>query len=182
MHIPDKPRLFSRLYDLLDPGGRLVITDYARGTGAGSPEFQAYVEQTGYHLVRPGQLRQAPRRRRLRRRRGRGRHRRSSSTSSSARPTRLAANRADFLASFSEEDLNYLVERWAMKVGFCQAGDMKWGIYQADRTSRRRERRSRRTPGPATTCDGRSSGPCSRRRRARRWFRSEVRRERSGDR
>src|SRR5690349_2457802 len=33
MHIPDKPRLFSRLYDLLDPGGRLIVTDYARGAG-----------------------------------------------------------------------------------------------------------------------------------------------------
>src|SRR5690349_9228739 len=31
MHIPDKPRLFKRLHDLLVPGGRLVITDYARG-------------------------------------------------------------------------------------------------------------------------------------------------------
>ena len=31
MHIPDKARLFSRLYDLSAPGGRLVITDYARG-------------------------------------------------------------------------------------------------------------------------------------------------------
>ena len=31
MHIPDKPRLFSRLYQLLAPEGRLVITDYARG-------------------------------------------------------------------------------------------------------------------------------------------------------
>jgi phosphoethanolamine N-methyltransferase len=43
----------------------------------------------------------------------------------------LAANRNEFLASFTEADLNYMVDRWAMKVGFCQAGDMKWGIYLA---------------------------------------------------
>src|SRR3954451_13595890 len=53
MHVPDKPRLFARLYDLLDPGGRLVITDYARGTSDGSPEFRAYAEKTGYHLTDP---------------------------------------------------------------------------------------------------------------------------------
>jgi len=53
MHVPDKPRLFSRLHDLLEPGGRLVITDYARGTSEGSPEFRAYVEKTGYHLTDP---------------------------------------------------------------------------------------------------------------------------------
>ncbi len=45
----------------------------------------------------------------------------------------LGANRADFLKSFSEEDLNYLVDRWKMKVRFCQAGDMKWGIYLASK-------------------------------------------------
>ena len=43
----------------------------------------------------------------------------------------LEANRADFLGSFSEQDLNYLIDRWKMKVGFCKAGDMKWGIYLA---------------------------------------------------
>ena len=46
-------------------------------------------------------------------------------------PVRLEANREDFLGSFSEADLNYLVDRWAMKVRFCEAGDMKWGIYKA---------------------------------------------------
>ena len=45
----------------------------------------------------------------------------------------LATNRADFLESFSEDDLNYLVARLQMKVGFCKAGDMKWGIYVATR-------------------------------------------------
>jgi phosphoethanolamine N-methyltransferase len=48
---------------------------------------------------------------------------------------RLVKERADFLASFSESDLDYLVDRWNMKIGFCQAGDMKWGIYLAAKPS-----------------------------------------------
>ena len=32
---------------------------------------------------------------------------------------------------FRDEDFQYLVDRWSMKVGFCEAGDMKWGIYSA---------------------------------------------------
>ena len=55
MHIPDKARLFSRLYSLMAPGGRLVITDYARGKTPGSPEFERYIEKTGYSVIEPQQ-------------------------------------------------------------------------------------------------------------------------------
>src|SRR3954453_12233245 len=132
MHIPDKPRLFSRLHDLLVPGGRLVITDYARGTGESSPEFRDYIASTGYHVVDPasyGKLLEGA---------GFVDVVVEDATEKfidilEREPARLQADRADFLASFSEKDLDYLVERWAMKVRFCQAGDMKWGIYQAAR-------------------------------------------------
>jgi phosphoethanolamine N-methyltransferase len=132
MHIHDKARLFTRLLSLLAPGGQLIVTDYARGPLPGSPEFQAYVKSTGYHLVEPaayGKLlsdagfvdvvvedatdkfidimkREAG---------------------------RLASNPEDFVGMFSEPDLKYLIDRWAMKDGFCRAGDMKWGIFQARR-------------------------------------------------
>ena len=132
MHIPDKPRLFARLRDLTANGGKLVITDYARGTGEGSPEFQAYIKSTGYHVVDPasyGKLIE-----------GAG----YTDVQVEDATDRFVAilereldlletNRADFLQSFSEDDLNYLVARWQMKVGFCKAGDMKWGIYVATR-------------------------------------------------
>jgi phosphoethanolamine N-methyltransferase len=132
MHIPDKPRLFSRLHDLLDAGGQLVITDYARGTSQGSPEFEEYVKQTGYHLTDPasyGKLLEGA---------GFAHVDVEDATEKFVdilrrEPARLTANRSDFLASFREEDLNYLVERWAMKVRFCRAGEMKWGIYKASR-------------------------------------------------
>ncbi len=132
MHIHDKKRLFAKLHSLLSDGGKLVITDYARGKKPGSAEFEAYARSTGYHLVEPseyGKLLEdagfvdvvvedaTPRFVEI----------------LESEPARLEANREDFLGSFSEADLNYLVDRWAMKVRFCQAGDMKWGIYQATR-------------------------------------------------
>jgi phosphoethanolamine N-methyltransferase len=132
MHIHDKPRLFRRLYDLLAPGGQVVITDYARGTGAGSPEFQAYVRSTGYHLVDPagyGKLLEGA---------GFTDVKVEDATAKfvdimKREAGRLAADRDEFVRMFSESDLNYLIDRWAMKDGFCRAGDMKWGIYQATR-------------------------------------------------
>ena len=130
MHLPDKSRLFSRLFNLTKPGGRLVITDYARGLGAGSPEFQAYIASTGYHVVDPAtygkflegagyvdvQVEDATPR---------------FLDILAREPARLDANKADFLTMFRDEDFRYLADRWRMKVGFCEAGDMKWGIYSA---------------------------------------------------
>jgi phosphoethanolamine N-methyltransferase len=132
MHLPDKTRLFSRLFDLTAPGGRLVITDYAKGTGPGSAEFRDYVAKTGYHLTDPasyGKLLAAA---------GYVNVVAEDATDRfvdilKREVERLSANRDDFVKYFSEEDLNYLIERWEMKVGFCRAGDMKWGIYKADR-------------------------------------------------
>lgn len=132
MHIHDKPRLFARLLDLLAPGGQVMITDYARGTGPGSPEFQAYVRSTGYHLIDPasyGKLLEGA---------GFVNVKVEDATEKfieimKREAGRLEQNRDDFVGTFSEADLNYLIERWSMKDSFCRAGDMKWGIYQASR-------------------------------------------------
>jgi phosphoethanolamine N-methyltransferase len=134
MHIPDKARLFARLYALMAPGGRLVITDYARGKTPGSPEFERYIEKTGYSVIEPEQYGEVLK--------GAGFVDVvvDDATAKFVEILRkeadsLVARREEFLASFSEADLNYLVERWAMKIGFCQAGDMKWGIYLASKSS-----------------------------------------------
>jgi phosphoethanolamine N-methyltransferase len=130
MHIADKPQLFARLHDLLVSGGKLIITDYARGAGSVSPEFQAYAQETGYHLTDPasyGKLLKAA---------GFATVEVEDATDKfieilKREPKQLADRRGDFLQSFTEDDLAYLEKRWAMKVRFCQAGDMKWGIYLA---------------------------------------------------
>ncbi len=132
MHIPDKPRLFSRLYALLADGGRIVITDYARGKTPASPAFEDYIEKTGYHVVEPEQYG------RLLREAGFVDVIVDDATETFVdilrrESKRLVDHRADFLTSFSEADLGYLVDRWAMKERFCQAGDMKWGIYLGTR-------------------------------------------------
>jgi phosphoethanolamine N-methyltransferase len=133
MHVADKPRLFSRLYSLLEAGGRIVITDYARGKTPASPQFEQYIAETGYHVVEPEQYGQLLR--------GAGF---VDVVVHDGTPTfvdilrreskRLVEHQADFLTVFTEQDLNYLVERWAMKDRFCQAGDMKWGIYLGSRS------------------------------------------------
>jgi phosphoethanolamine N-methyltransferase len=132
MHVPDKPHLFARLYSLLDDDGRIVITDYARGKTPASPAFEDYIKKTGYHVVEPAQYGK------LLRDAGFVEVVVDDATSTfvdilERESKRLVDHRGDFLSVFSEQDLNYLVERWAMKERFCQAGDMKWGIYLGTR-------------------------------------------------
>lgn len=132
MHVPDKARLFSCLLGLMAPGGRLVITDYARGKTPGSEAFEDYIKKTGYSVIEPSQYGEKLR--------GAGfqdvvvddaTHRFIAILQEEK--DRLVNERAEFLKSFSDADLNYLVDRWAMKIDFCKAGDMKWGIYLATR-------------------------------------------------
>lgn len=130
MHLPDKPRLFKRLFDLTTPGGSLVITDYARGAGDVSAPFLEYIANTGYSVTDPasyGKLLE-----------GAGYVDVVVEDATDRfidilrrEADRLVEYREDFLKSFSAQDLDYLVDRWAMKVRFCEAGDMKWGIYKA---------------------------------------------------
>jgi phosphoethanolamine N-methyltransferase len=130
MHLPNKPRLFSRLYDLTKPGGSLVITDYAKSASPTSYAFDTYVKETGYHLTDPmsyGRLLEEA---------GFVDVVVEDATTRfidilQREAARLAEHREDFLQSFTERDLTYLIDRWAMKVRFCRAGDMKWGIYSA---------------------------------------------------
>jgi len=130
MHIPDKPRLFGRLHELLAKGGRLVITDYARGKKPGSPEFERYIETTGYDVLEPSEYGKLLRAAGFRDVVADDATARFIEILESERD-RLVTKRAEFLTLFSEADLTYLVDRWEMKVRFCRDGDMKWGNFLA---------------------------------------------------
>ena len=132
MHIPDKAGLFSKLFSLLVAGGKLIITDYARGKTPASPEFEEYIRNTGYNVIEPAQYGKVLE--------GAGFVDVIVDDATATfvdilerESKRLREHRQDFLKVFSEKDLDYLVDRWAMKERFCAAGDMKWGIYLATR-------------------------------------------------
>ena len=130
LHIPDKAALFARLFDVLKPGGRLLITDYCRAPGTPSPGFAAYIAQRGYDL-RPveeyGQLLSAagfadvaaedvtP----------------AFEASLRAELARAEAGKAAFVAEFSEADYEEVVGGWAAKLERVGGGEQKWGLFCA---------------------------------------------------
>ncbi len=50
LHIHDKAKLFETLNRVLRPGGRLLFTDYCRGSTTPSDEFGHYMSEFGYDL------------------------------------------------------------------------------------------------------------------------------------
>ena len=133
MHIPDKAAALHAASSLLAPGGRLVITDYARGKTPGSPEFERLHQEDRLQRRRaasntascsrpPGSWtswwRTPPT---------------SSSRSCKAEDGRLVANRDEFLGVVLRGRPGLPGRPLGMKIGFCRAGDMKWGIYVADK-------------------------------------------------
>lgn len=130
MHVPDKPRLYNRLRDLLAPGGHLVVTDYARRAGPASDDFETYVKNTRYHLIdretyakvledagyRNVQVRDASD---------------DFHDIMEREKNRMAETRERFLARFPSSDYDYLVSRWEMKQRFIKNGDFKWFIIHA---------------------------------------------------
>lgn len=130
LHIAKKPELFHKLYRWLRPGGQLLITDYIRQTSSMSAGFESYIQQSGYILIDfptyANYLAEA------------GfedivvEDRTEEFISLLEQEKKhILAHSTSFLEDFSQLDLDYLVDRWTMKIDFCRAGDMKWGLLLA---------------------------------------------------
>lgn len=123
LHIPDKAALLKKLYRLTRPGGQILVTDYARRAGHVSEAFEKYFTKSGYHLLDPEAY---------------GAHFTNAgylNVEASNQTPRfvellhqememLQVDRDKFLADFTGEDLDYLLRRWADKLGYCAEGSM----------------------------------------------------------
>jgi len=130
LHIADKAALFKKFYKWLRPGGQVLITDYCQSAIETSEEFRAYVASRGYHLLNVPMYGATL-----------GLAGFSAVTSvdytpvfveSLSRELELSEAEKDrFVADFSEEDYDYIVQGWRQKLIRCAAGDQKWGLFHA---------------------------------------------------
>ena len=132
LHVPDKDELFRKFYRWLAPGGRVMITDYARCGGQGCKTFETYVQESGYPLMELERY---------------GDHIRQAGFEDvviqdqtqylisilAEQLHKLDSRKDEFIDAFSEEDYGYLRSRWQMKLDCCRDGDMKWGWFFARR-------------------------------------------------
>eukprot|EP00245_Coleochaete_scutata_P005613 TRINITY_DN19275_c0_g1_i1.p1 TRINITY_DN19275_c0_g1~~TRINITY_DN19275_c0_g1_i1.p1 ORF type:complete len:522 (+),score=122.12 TRINITY_DN19275_c0_g1_i1:84-1568(+) len=129
LHIQDKPALFKSFFQWLKPGGRLFISDYCRGEEASSPGFVEYVKQRGYDLHSVPQY-------------GKmieeagfvevvAQDRTDQFIDILHRELKVTQEqKEDFIAEFSQDDYDHIVEGWEAKVVRCSDGEQKWGVFQ----------------------------------------------------
>eukprot|EP00877_Chromochloris_zofingiensis_P011556 jgi/Chrzof1/6654/Cz19g04140.t1 len=130
LHVHDKATLFNRFLDWLRPGGRLLITDYCRAATPPKHSFAAYIKQRGYDLLpveQYGQLLTAA---------GFMDVQATDKTQQSItcleeELSRLSADKAAFLADFSEDDYNCIRDGWTDKLVRAKDGEQKWGLFTA---------------------------------------------------
>ncbi|CAN6336914.1 unnamed protein product [Urochloa humidicola] len=130
LHIQDKPALFRSFFKWLKPGGKVLISDYCKNPGKPSEEFAAYIKQRGYdlHDVRTyGKMLEDA-----------GFHdviaedRTEQFLSVLRRElAEVEKNKEAFLADFSQEDYDDIVNGWNAKLKRSSAGEQRWGLFIA---------------------------------------------------
>jgi phosphoethanolamine N-methyltransferase len=130
LHIHNKPELFRRLLRVLKPGGKLLISDYARAPEEPSEEFAAYIAGRGYDLhsvAAYGRMLEAA-----------GfadvvaEDRTWQFEASLKRELEDAtANKDAFVQEFSEKDYEAIVTGWQDKLARVARGEQRWGLFRA---------------------------------------------------
>ena len=130
LYVSERPAVWHNVYQALKPGGQLLISDFCRSSGKLTLEFQNYVETCQYYLQDIPSYAQSLQD--------------ALFTDIIAEDitdefieglragrAHLVDNSADFLQNFSQADLDHLIERWDQKIGFCEIGDWRWGLFIA---------------------------------------------------
>jgi phosphoethanolamine N-methyltransferase len=127
---PDKEYAWSRLIVALRPGGRVLITDYCRGTGPCSPAFEVLHRDSGFHLVTQEEY--------VTMVRGVGfcdvtaEDRTEDLHASEVEGrARLADNRDGFLERYTETEYDQLLRRWDTKIDLTGRRELTWLVLTA---------------------------------------------------
>ena len=126
LHLENKAALFGVLLRALKPGGRLLITDYCRGTGSLSQTFEDYVRGRGYFLTTVEEYG------RLLRKAG---FERVQAVDLTSRFAEIHLRELERLEQTGEaaDDLSDLAAAWREKRDRALKGEQRWGLFIADR-------------------------------------------------
>ena len=130
-YVHEKEVLLKKIFNVMRPGGRLVITDYCAGTSnAPTDEFKAYVEERGYSLTTLSQyetiMKDAGFEVKLVEDRSE-----QLSRCIEREIERSEHDKLKFVDALGEETVIRLQKSWRKKLEFVRNGDHKWGLFVA---------------------------------------------------
>jgi phosphoethanolamine N-methyltransferase len=120
------------VYTSLKTGGQLFITDFCKGKRPLAESFVTYLSQCHYHLQDLDTYGQALETAGFHNIRIED-HTKAFIDSLQNELKALNAGREQFLQEFTENDFDYLVNRWIKKIQFCEQGDLIWGLFIAEK-------------------------------------------------
>jgi phosphoethanolamine N-methyltransferase len=132
LYIAEKTLVWKHVYASLKPGGQLFITDFCKSGRPLSEDFRSYLTRCQYYLQDLDSYQTALE--------VSGFHdiRIEDNTQAFKDFLRdeqedLHNNRERFLLEYNEQDFDYLMNRWEMKIRFCEQGDLKWALCMANK-------------------------------------------------
>uniref|UniRef100_A0A915JBH6 phosphoethanolamine N-methyltransferase n=1 Tax=Romanomermis culicivorax TaxID=13658 RepID=A0A915JBH6_ROMCU len=130
IHIPDKKALFTKCYEWLKPGGRMLITDYHVGEGQLTDEFKEYVKNRQYTLLPLKMYKEAAQAAGFEKAEVTDLTQEFKGTIL-AEMQRANDNKQEFMQMFSAEKFDYLISGWKNKIRYIDSGCHKWGVLKA---------------------------------------------------
>lgn len=130
LHIQHKPELFAQFFKWLKPGGKIVFTDYTRGKGNLSDEFQKYIQQRNYYLYTIEEYRNMMENAGFVNITAKDVTNKFKSTLSSELE-KLCSNSEEFLKLFQQKDYDDLYKGWLFKLSRAFYGYQTWGLFTA---------------------------------------------------
>jgi len=131
LHIGDKEALFTKFFEWLKPGGKLMITDYCHGEKEQHSEaYLKYVLQRCYLMLTVpeyGQLLEKVGFTNVDAQNQTGQFMDILQTELK----RFNEKKPEFLSQFHPADFDYIVDGWKSKLERCGSGDQAWGLFTA---------------------------------------------------
>ncbi len=132
LYIAEKNLVWKNVYASMKPGCQLFITDFCKSEGSLSEGFLSYLTRCQYYLQDLDSYRIALE--------VAGFHDIRIEDNTQAfkdflreEQENLYHNRERFFLEYNEHDFDYLINRWEMKIRFCEQGDLKWALCMANK-------------------------------------------------
>ncbi|KAG1708533.1 Phosphoethanolamine N-methyltransferase [Nymphon striatum] len=132
MHISSKKLWIEKFLHTLRPGGRVIVSDYFRGHGQNSEEFEKYVQSRKYSLININSFKKLFEETGFIKVRMENRSKEYGEILTNEIKC-LEAKKLKYIEEFSREEYYSMLDSWKSKLHRNNIGDHQWGFIYAEK-------------------------------------------------